>query len=66
MDKEDRRFRIVPYANITDLSPQGFVITDVGLDMPVFEPVDQILVIHSELNEPVPNQKRNNKKDHHA
>jgi hypothetical protein len=56
MNKEDRRFGIVPYADITDLSPQGFIITDMGLDMPGFEPFDQNLIIHSELNEPVPNQ----------
>jgi len=56
MNKEYRRFRIVPDTDITDLSPPGFIITDMGLDMPVLEPFDQTLIIHSELNEPVPNQ----------
>ena len=66
MYKENGRFGIVPYANVADLSAEGFVITDIGLDMPGFKPFDQLLIIHSELNEPVPDQQRNNQEDQHA
>jgi hypothetical protein len=30
------------------------------LDMPGFEPIGQILIIHPELDEPIPNQRSNN------
>src|SRR6185437_10925959 len=53
MDEQDGRIGRIPGLQVTDLSSLGHIIPDLRVDMMVMKPGEQILIIHSELNQPV-------------
>lgn len=63
MDKKKGCFGTVPDTDIPDFPAPRLIITDTGLDMPVFKPFGKIFIIHPELYEPVRNKKSNDQKD---
>lgn len=63
MYKKKGSFRAVSDTHIPDLPAADIIITDTGLDMPVFKPFGKILIIHPELYESVRNKKSNDQKN---
>ena len=66
MYKEDRRFGVVSYADITNLPAHRLIIGEMRFNMTGMKPPGEVFVIHPELHQPVENKHEDDKEDQYA
>jgi hypothetical protein len=66
MYKEDRRFGIVPYPDITNLPALRLIVGEMWFNMTGMKPIGEVLIIHPELHQPVEDKHEDDKEDQYA
>jgi hypothetical protein len=66
VNEQNGCIRLVAHLYVSDRPPGGFKIADPGLDLFIVKPGQNFLIVHSELHQPVKNEKKNNEGDQYA